>query len=73
MRKNSTLIYLLKDFQPEQTAIRCKLRGKESFLRKAEDGEMVPSKQTIDNILGFAQSYEVIQTKKNGCIEMILN
>jgi hypothetical protein len=72
MRKNSTLIYLVKDFQTKQVDLSYKLK-KENFLERAEDGKMSPSEQTINNILGFARSYEVIQTEKNGYVEMTLN
>lgn len=71
MKKNSTLIYFVNKIQPEQTP------QKEPFedhhLMKAKDAEMEPSEETINNILGFAKSYEVMETKSSGFVEMILN
>lgn len=32
-----------------------------------------PSGQTIKNILDFAQSYDIVETKSTGYVEMILN
>ena len=32
-----------------------------------------PSEQTVNNILNFARSYEVLETESTGDVEMILN
>jgi hypothetical protein len=45
----------------------------EGFLAGMEKAEKAPSDQTINNILNFARSYEVIETEKTGFVEMILN
>lgn len=74
MKKNSTLIYWIKNYQKEiPPAIKQGDANSESSLAKAENGRMVPSEQTVNNILGFAQSYETMETEKNGHLEMILN
>ena len=74
MKKNSTLIYLIKNFKKQKTPDLHRMNtGFESSYAKAEKGIMTPSEQTINNILGFAQSYEVMDTKNNGQVEMILN
>ena len=73
MRKNSTLTYFVKKIKPERVAANCNIDGVENSFEKAEYGQMTPSEQTINNIFAFAQSYEVIQTERNGFVEMILN
>lgn len=73
MKKNSTLIYFVNNFQPDQTASKQQFDKGDDYLFKAEDAEMAPSDETINNILGFARSYEVMETKKNGPVEMNLN
>lgn len=38
-----------------------------------EDVNMEPSEASIKNILNFARSYDVVETKSAGYVEMILN
>jgi hypothetical protein len=38
-----------------------------------ENAENTPSDHTIANILNFARSYEVIETRKTGYVEINLN
>jgi len=39
----------------------------------SETANMEPSQASIDKILNFARSYDVIETKSTGYVEMILN
>lgn len=70
MKKNSTLIYLVNNFQTEDAAYKevDKVIGN---ALTAMDFE--PSKRSIDNILNFARSYEVLESKNTGHVEMNLN
>lgn len=60
MVKNSTLIYFVNDIQ-------CK------FEEETKRMDFEPSEQTVNNILNFARSYDVMETKSAGDVEMILN
>ncbi len=75
MKKISTLIYFVINFQPEYDSLKIESRQQapESFLTAMENDEKVPSDQTIESILNFARSYEVLETKKAGYVEMNLN
>ncbi len=73
MKKKSTLLFLIKKYQKEHQPVFDQDEYSESFFAKAENGEMEPSEQTVNNILGFAQSYETMKTEKSGHMEMILN
>ena len=71
MNKDSTLIYFVKNFQTDSESF-----NEESLnasLTKMEKSEVGPSERTIDNIMNFARSYEVIETEEAGYVEMILN
>lgn len=60
MVKNSTLIYFVNDIQ-------C------NFEKETKRMDFEPSEQTVNNILNFARSYEVLETESTGDVEMILN
>ena len=47
--------------------------GFENSLTKMVSTEIEPSEQSIENILNFALSYEVLETQNAGYVEMILN
>lgn len=75
MNKFSTLIYFVTNFQSEYDSLKIE-SGQQSpgkFLTAMGNDEKVPSDQTIDNILNFARSYEVLETKNTGYVEMNLN
>jgi len=71
MHDISTLIYCIntcnKEFSSEAES--------DLFLSvdTSETVNMEPSKASIENILNFARSYDVIETKSAGYVEMILN
>ena len=71
MNDISTLIYLVNNFQAdlnETSEI-----GSEQLVTGGENTLYSPKKQTINTILNFARSYEVLESKSTGCVEMILN
>lgn len=75
MKKRSTLIYFVNNFQSDFDLFYTESidNYSENSLAKMENTEKVPSDRTIENILNFARSYEVFETEKAGFIEMNLN
>ncbi len=69
MKKHSTLIYLVNNFQVKSTQ-RKVVEVNENSLTAME---FEPSERSIKNILNFARSYEVLVTESTGHVEMILN
>jgi len=74
MVKNSTLIYFVNNFQVdlESTLFKSIQKNEESSLTKMEISPL-PSEATIESILSFARSYDVLKTKETGYVEMNLN
>ncbi len=74
MKKKSTLIYFVKQFNSDSESI---LFGTDDQFERdlawMEQSEKLPSDRTIQNILDFARSYEVVETEETGYVEMILN
>ena len=70
MKKHSTLIYLVNNFQTEESTTNC---VDDVIGNQLTTMEFEPSERSIENILNFARSYEVLETKSTGCVEMILN
>ena len=73
MRNYSTLIYFVNNFQADLNATKTVENGFENSLTKMVSTEIEPSEQSIENILNFARSYEVLETQNAGYVEMILN
>jgi hypothetical protein len=75
MSKNSTLIYFVNNFQADLVSsfLEKEEKSLESSLTKMENAENAPSEQTITNILNFARSYEVLETKETGYVDINLN
>ena len=74
MIKNSTLIYFVNDFQADLESVFFETIQKkdESFLTEMENTPL-PSEETIERILNFSRSYEVMETDEVGFVEMNLN
>lgn len=70
MKKHSTLIYLVNNFQTEEAA---QNRVDDVIGNELTAMEFNPSERSIENILNFARSYEVLETESTGYVEMILN
>ena len=70
MKKYSTLIYLVNNFQAEKNTHNRVDDVNEDPLTTME---LDPSERSIENILNFARSYDVIGTKISGYIDLNLN
>lgn len=75
MIKNFTFIYVVNNFQVdlESTVFETTQKKQESFLTEEMENTPLPSEETIENILTFARSYEVLETEEAGFVEMNLN
>ncbi len=70
MKKHSTLIYLVNNFQTEESTT----NGADDVIgNQLTAMDFEPSERSIENIMNFARSYEVLETKSTGYAEMILN
>lgn len=70
MKKHSTLIYFVNNFQTEGLALNEVDHVIENSLTVMD---FEPSKRSIENIMNFARSYEVLESKNTGHVEMNLN
>ena len=70
MKKNSTLIYFVNNLNSEKKN-QYRLDDVDTDLLTAM--EFNPSERSIENIMNFARSYEVLETENTGQVEMILN
>jgi hypothetical protein len=71
MKNDFTLLYFVNSFRAKKKST-CNLV--DDVVENSLTGMVFePSKRSIKNILDFARSYEVIETKKSGHIEMNLN
>lgn len=75
MIKNSTLIYFVNNFQEdfESTLSELPQCRDEGLITEMENAHVAPSDKSIENILNFARSYEVIETEETGYVELNLN
>ncbi|NOY97310.1 MAG: hypothetical protein GXO81_13265 [Chlorobi bacterium] len=73
--RNSTFIYLIKYSQPAQVKLEeIELdTGFEELLVEMDNEDFSPSNSSIDKILSFACSYDILETEVTGLIEMNLN
>lgn len=74
MKKKSTLIFVVKKFiqqsvsdsgLPDETS--------DDYLTEMESTAYLPSARSIQRILDFASSYDVLDTELTGEVEMNLN
>lgn len=70
MQKFSTLIYCIKSFKSDSEPITF---DSLDFDTTEATPMHSPSDASVKNILNFARSYDVIETKTTGHVEMILN
>ena len=75
MRNYSTLIYFVNSFQSESDSNHVNLveASVNRFLATTPAADKTPSERSIENILNFARSYEVLETENAGFVEMNLN
>ncbi len=73
--RNSTLIYFVNHFPSELESFLVDTENDipENNLAAMDNTEILPSDRTIENILNFARSYEVLKTEETGYVEMNLN
>lgn len=73
MKNSSTFIYFVKNFLGQSDSDFGNMnRSSEKKLTGMESGFM-PSKRSVQTILDFAHSYDVLETKTAGQIEMNYN
>lgn len=75
MSEISTLSYLVNKFQSDLNSANTKIVGTQAgqLFTTKDDCKIEPSKRSIENVLNFARSYEVLETQKAGYVEMNLN
>lgn len=65
-------MYLIRKFESIPECYDGAERG-ESVDTGKINNRLGPSEKSIKNILDFARSYDVVETKSTGCVEIILN
>ncbi|QGY45518.1 hypothetical protein GM418_18130 [Maribellus comscasis] len=71
MKEISTLIYFVSNFQADSE--NSERESLDLTLTRMEKSEVGPSERTIENIMNFARSYEVLESEEAGFVEMNLN
>jgi hypothetical protein len=71
MKRWSTLIFIVKKFTGEQGNV-CRINSR-NLLTESDEAPYSPSAGSIRRILDFARSYEVMNSKSAGQIEMVVN
>ena len=70
MRKISTLTYIIKTYQND---LKKQELLSEEIFSDFNDETYEPTPESIDLIMNFARSYDVMETKSTGNIELNLN
>lgn len=70
MRKISTLTYIIKTYQND---LKKQELLSEEIFSDFNDEIYEPAPESIDLIMNFARSYDVMETKSTGNIELNLN
>lgn len=70
MRKISTLTYIIKTYQND---LKKQELLSEEIFNDFNDEIYEPTPESIDLIMNFARSYDVMETKSTGNIELNLN
>ncbi len=76
MDKHSTLSYFFNTYHNEKISFeKLDLSGEELKVSRSKEERDIftPSTKSINAILSFAKSYEVLHSKAAGCIEMNKN
>jgi hypothetical protein len=71
MKKLSTLIFIVKKFTGKEGKI-CRINSGK-LLTESDEAPFSPSAGSIRRILDFARSYEVMNSRSTGQIEMVIN
>ena len=76
MKKDYTLSYFFNSYQKDQVAVRQfgleGVKGDE-MLSKLSESRFSPSRESVQKILNFAKSYEVLESRFTQHIEVIKN
>ena len=77
MTKSYTLSYFINTYQMDQsnsTKIGSEeVRGDDMMLKSLGEFQFSPSEQSVQNILNFSKSYEVLNSRLTQSIELIQN
>ena len=74
MKKSSTFIYFVKNFLTQSDAEFDSMNGNsEKSLTGMDSAGFTPSERSIQTIMDFARSYDVVETKTAGQLEMNYN
>lgn len=73
MRKNSTLIYFVNSFNSDLKSVKLVETEVDNGPVISTNKEQEPPDRIVENILNFARSYDVKETKEMGYVEMNLN
>ena len=71
MKKWSTLIFIVKKFAVAE-GLSCQIKTR-NFLTESDEAPFSPSAGSIRRIMDFARSYEVMNSRSAGQIEMVIN
>ena len=71
MKKWSTLIFIVKKFTAAEG--RLSLNSSRNFLTESDEAPFSPSARSVRRIMDFARSYEVMDSRSTGQIEMVIN
>lgn len=74
MMNSSTLIYFVKNFLSDSDSYFQSMNSSsEKSLTEMDSTDFMPSERSIQTILDFARSYDVVETETTGQIEMNYN
>jgi hypothetical protein len=71
MKKWSTLIFIVKKFTAAEGPL--SLKNSRNLLTESDEAPYSPSAGSIRRIMDFARSYEVMDSRSTGQIEMVIN
>jgi hypothetical protein len=71
MKRWSTLIFIVKKFTGEEGKV-SRINSR-NFLTETDEAPFSPSARSIRRIMDFARSYEVMDSRSTGQIEMVIN
>ena len=74
MKNSSTFIYFVKNFLSESDSYSQSMNSSsEKSLSGMDSAGFTPPERSVQTILDFAQSYDVVETETTGQIEMNYN
>ena len=76
MEKNSTLFYFINTYHNEKISLgKLDLGGEKQDVKKRESKQHLfePSTKSVNAILNFSKSYDVLFSEVAGCIELNKN